>query len=258
MAVGSLTSAAFATPRGTRSRRAEPEVSSDGTSLSVGRPHRGRLLNGALLPETPWVRYRSGTDRFRYGTDELVTALEIAAKHVSDRLPGARLTVGDISVRRGGRLRPHRSHRNGRDVDVAFYMSDAEGAPVYAPRFIRVRNDGTSRESGVEARFDDARNWELVQSLLTSELVSVQYAFVSRALEQRLIEEGRRRGAGEDLLARAETVLDQPRAGGRHDDHFHVRIYCDRDDRPRCVDPPPYHAWRPTPAEAPQLALLAD
>ncbi len=254
-AVVSLTTVALAIPHGRHSPPATEPTSTDGTSLSIGRPNNGRLMNGALLPESEWLRYRSGDERFRYGTDELVAAVEIAAKHVMDAVPGARLTIGDISLHRGGRFRPHRSHRCGRDIDIAYYMVDADGSPAYAPRFVRFANDGTSRDHEYDTHLDDARNWELVSSLLSTQITSVQYMFVSHAIEQRLLDQARRVGADEELIARAETVLDQPRAGGRHDDHLHLRVYCDPDDRPRCVDPPPYHAWRPPDREAPQLAV---
>jgi penicillin-insensitive murein endopeptidase len=254
-----VASAALAIPprsQRARERRARVQLD-DGTSVSVGRATRGYLRNPSLLEESNWLRYRSGDARFRYGTDEMVRALEQAAKQVANELPGAELIVGDISRERGGRFTPHRSHRAGRDVDIAFYMRDADGAPVYPDRFVRFDGHGKSRITELGLSFDDARNWELVESLLTSEDLIVQYAFVSRALKRRLLVEGRRRGASEEVLMRAETVLQQPPRGGRHDDHFHVRVYCDANDKPVCIDRAPFHAWHPMAvAEAQQLARL--
>ena len=226
------------------------EVPDPESSVSVGSTTRGRLLNGRLLEESATLRYRSGSAALRWGTDELVGALERAAERVARRRPGAKLTVGDLSLSRGGRFRPHRSHRSGRDVDLAFYLQDEDRAPVYPQRFERIRADGTPRRDGEAFRFDDKRNWELVASLLTDPAIQVQHAFVSRGLERRLLAEGRRVGAAPDLVERARIVLSEPRRGGRHNDHFHVRIYCDPGDRPACRDRPPIHDWlvEPTPA----------
>ena len=237
-ALGLVSTAVASTPRGRRARRG-----SDPTSLSIGTPSRGRLQNAALLSESDYVRYRSGTDVFRYGTDEMVYALEQAGKEVAARAAGASLTVGDISQRRGGRFRPHRSHRNGRDVDVAFYMTDTDGGVAYAERFVRFRRSGSARDRDLPLRFDDARNWAFLASMLMSDKAPVQHVFVSNDLKRRLLTEARRQGASEELLDRAQRVLRQPSSGGRHDDHFHMRIYCAPGDRPRCRDSAPFHPW---------------
>jgi penicillin-insensitive murein endopeptidase len=123
-------------------------------------------------------------------------------------------------------------------------MSDTEGNPAYPERFERFGGDGRSRD--VEGLvFDDTRNWELMASLLQNEAAPVQYVFVSDRLKERLLAEGRRRGASRELLTRAYVVLSQPRRGGVHDDHFHIRIFCAPDDRPRCADRPPFYPWAP-------------
>ncbi len=257
-ALGLVASAALANPPRDGRQRARRVVPDDGTSVSIGRATRGRLRNPALMPQTAVLRYRSGDERFRYGTDEMIAALEEAAKHVEEELPGSALTVGDISRERGGRFRPHRSHRAGRDVDIAFYMHDADENAAYPDRFVRFNRRGKSRRSSLDLTFDDARNWKLVESLLTSDQVIVQYAFVSRALKRRLLAEGRRQGASEELLERADVVLKQPRRGGRHDDHFHVRVYCDPADAPVCIDRAPFHDWHPRAIEEARVMARLD
>jgi penicillin-insensitive murein endopeptidase len=211
-------------------------------SVSVGRPNRGRLVNGVLLGETETLRWRNPNEATRWGTEELVGLLQDGAQHVAAELPGAQLSVGDLSRRGGGRFRPHRSHTSGRDVDVGFYMSDASGAPSYAPRFVEFRADGVARGEE-ERRLDDARNWELLESWLGDGPIPVQWIFVSNEIKGRLLAEAARRGASAEIIARAEAVLQQPRRGGRHRDHFHVRIYCPHNDKPRCVDEPPFYPW---------------
>ncbi len=214
----------------------------DPSSVSVGRHNRGRLVHGAELREGDHLRFKSPDTDHHHGTDELVRALASAAERVWERLPGARLTVGDLSRPAGGRFRPHRSHQSGRDVDVGFYIVDLEGHPVDASRFLDFGPLGTTRREPTW-RFDDARNWHLVAHLLTQTDAPVQYMFVSRELRRRLLAEGARQGAEPEILARAAEVLYQPPRGGRHRDHFHVRVYCDVHDRPRCRDDGPHHPW---------------
>lgn len=227
----------------------EPAPPGPTPSLSIGRANRGRLRNGVQLQESELIRFKNGSpEHTRWGTAELVGMLERAAAHVARVLPGGRLTVGDLSRRNGGWFRPHRSHRSGRDADIVFYTMDEEEAPLEPITFVRYGRSGRGRgHHGQGTRFDDERNWELVAAMLTDRVAEVQYVFVSRRLRARLLETGERRGAAPDLLEKASIALEQPRRGGRHDDHFHVRIYCPADDLPRCRDTPPWRPWHPAP-----------
>ena len=230
-----------------RDRRAAatPLPPGDGTSRSIGRANRGRLEHGVELVESANVRYKAPSTEGRWGTAEMVGSLERAAAHVAATLPGARLTLGDIARPRGGRITPHRSHRNGRDVDVGFYYVDDAGTPVVEDRFVTVLRDGTAHDRGRVMRFDDARNWELIASLVSDAEAPVQYIFVSNVVRARLLAAAAERGAPADVVERAATVMMQPRRGSPHRDHFHVRVYCAPTDRPACVDEPPYYAWYP-------------
>ncbi|UJR81959.1 penicillin-insensitive murein endopeptidase [Sandaracinus amylolyticus] len=227
-------------PRPRRARRATP-------STSVGLPFRGRLRNGVLLRESEHVRYageyREG-GRF-YGTDELVQLIERSAARVSQRLPGARLSVGELSARQGGRVSGHRSHQNGRDVDIAFYMIDRDGRPYDPWGFAAFDRHGNGMPPNDALRFDDARNWELVARLVADPDARVQYVFVADTLRRRLLATARRRRAPASIVARAEQLLVQPSHGHPHRNHFHVRIYCPPADRPTCEDREPFHAWYP-------------
>ncbi|AKF05884.1 penicillin-insensitive murein endopeptidase [Sandaracinus amylolyticus] len=231
--------------------RVEPPVEG---SVSVGRHNTGRLLGGREIVESEHVRLKHPNGDQHHGTDELVTLLERSAATVAQQFPGSRLTVGDLSRRRGGRFRPHRSHRSGRDVDVGFYVVDTSGQLVYHDRFVDFRADGTTR-ANPDWRFDDARNWALVAAMVGQDDAPVQYMFVARWLKQRLLDYAASIGAPQELIDRASAILDQPSRGGRHEDHFHVRIYCPAGDRPRCVDDAPWHAWvaRPSAEELAQM-----
>ena len=216
-------------------------------SRSIGLPFDGRLRNGVLLRESAHLRY---TTEYReagnfYGTWELVQLIERAAYRVHRRLPGARLSVGELSARNGGRIPGHASHQNGRDVDLSFYMTDSGGRTFDPFAFARFKGNGEGRPPNQSLRFDDARNWELVSKLVADGDARVQYIFVGAAIRDRLLREGRRRGAPASVLDRATRLLAQPASGHRHDNHFHVRIYCSPANRPACRDQGPAHPWYP-------------
>lgn len=223
---------------------------------SVGWPWRGSLPGGVPLHESQLLRESPHCvvgGRF-YGTPELVGMLERSAASVASRL-----TVGELSTPGGGRVIGHRSHTNGRDADVAFYLAAPDGALFEADDYLDVHRDGTA--VGGVARFDDARNWALVRTWLSDPVARVQYVFVEAHLRARLLAEAQREGAGAELLARAGHTLMQPPRGDPHRDHFHVRVFCDPRDRPSCRDKAPYWPWYAGLAEengALPLATMTD
>jgi len=238
-------SVAFATPSD-RTRGPGARALSH-ASRSTGFPWDGRLRRGVLLHESANLRY---TTEYRAGGNfwgiwELVQLLERAAYRVNQRMPGAKLSVGELSQERGGRVPGHASHRSGRDADIAFYMLDARDQPYEPFGFAAFGANGRGRGVNSNLHFDDARNWELVAKLVADGDARVQYIFVSNALKQRVLREGRRRHASAAILNRAEAVLIQPSGANRHENHFHVRVYCPPASRPACRDRAPFHAWYP-------------
>ncbi len=214
-------------------------------SRSLRYPWDGQLSRGLRLPESEYVRYvgeYAPAGRF-FGTWELVQLLERGARRVAFRLPGARLSVGELSRPGGGRVDGHRSHESGRDVDVGFYVTNTDGKPIYSYAFADFDARGRGVAPNQYLRFDDARNWELIAKLLTDGDARVQHVFVSSPLRQRLLDEARRRGAPAGLIERAKMALAQPAHGHPHANHFHVRIYCAPADRGVCHDGPPYWPW---------------
>ncbi|MCB9594357.1 MAG: penicillin-insensitive murein endopeptidase [Sandaracinaceae bacterium] len=215
-------------------------------SRSVGFPWRGRLEHGVALRESRTVRIvpEYAGRGHQFGTWQLVQLLERAAERVEQRLPGARLSVGEISAEAGGHLDGHRSHQSGRDADVGFYMTDARGRPYEGIAFAEFGADGVGLGGNRMLRFDDARNWELVGKLVADGDARVQHIFVSNALERRLLREGRRRRAPQTVLDRAARVMSQP-GHHPHRNHFHVRVYCNPAERGACRDRAPFHSWYP-------------
>jgi hypothetical protein len=68
-------------------------------SRSLGYPWAGHLLRGLRIRESQYVRYMDEDARKArfFGTWELVQLLERAARRVAFRVPGAQLSLGELS-----------------------------------------------------------------------------------------------------------------------------------------------------------------
>jgi penicillin-insensitive murein endopeptidase len=217
----------------------DPEREGDG-SLSMGNTSYGRLVGGSHLVSDSDTHYVVPAHRNRnthYGTAELLALIHDTAHGLNNRFEGTRLAVGNMSTDGGGDIYWSRSHNSGRDADFAFFVEDADGNPVsVVPDLISMRADGTARYHP-NWRFDVERNWALIESLVTSQAARVQWVFIYAPLRAKLLDYAEDQGVDEAIIERAENVLRQPSDSARHDDHFHVRIYCSFEDRLEgCVD----------------------
>lgn len=197
---------------------------------SVGSPTEGALVGGERIESSKELRL---VGSLSYGLPRLVDMLERSAAHVAKKYPGSVLTVGDLSRKGGGEVDGHRSHESGRDADLGFYFTKG-GKPYLPRRFAAVAPTGAV--AGLPAvQFDDARNWALVESMLTDPKVHVLQIFVAHHLRARLLAQAARVGASPAVRSRAAEVLMQPRKALPHDNHFHVRIACPSGDR-ACIN----------------------
>jgi penicillin-insensitive murein endopeptidase len=238
-------------------RTVAPSSLEPAPSVSVGYPNRGRLQFGTRIGDDPVMRVKDSSLDSRFGTEELVRLIERAAREVGFRYPSSQLTVGDLSRPDGGRFRPHVSHQSGRDVDLGFYLLDRRWAPLGPHVFVRLNNQGLGKQWGGLYRFDAARNWALIESLLSDPAIDVQHVFVVNSIKRLLLRQAVKEHANPELLMRARRVITQPARGAPHRTHFHVRIYCADDDRPICKDRPPFYAWH-QPAESPPALSALD
>lgn len=228
----------------------------DGSSLSAGSHAKGALLHGVALPFQgdgyeihPDWRPRD----HRYATEEVARWLVEVFRQVAEAIPGSTAYLGDISGKRGGDGALHRSHASGRDVDIFYFACDASGRSLHAlPAMLHFGSDGRAerwspgrpgRGSGQpvpDAQFDAPRNWALVRAMLSDPVAEVQWIFIHRDLATLLLSEAEREGESPAIILRAEAVLHQPTDSQPHDDHMHVRLFCDPADRPYgCVDKGP-------------------
>lgn len=194
------------------------------TSESIGAPNRGQLENAEQLPRHRGYVMRD--PQRAYATLETTLWMLDAFDAVLEAHPRSpRVRVHDISRREGGRMRGHRSHQSGRDVDIAYYQKRCSG-PC---RFRRLQPD----------QLDAARQWTLLESWLRQD--RVEAIFIDYRLQEPLYNEARRRGATRGQLRRwfqypsgRTYPLGRVRHFPKHRDHLHVRFSCpDTDSRCR-------------------------
>lgn len=188
-------------------RRWKAEIASLG-SMAVGFVHSGRLVNAKRFPEGPdWIVV---SPEVAWATEETVNYLAEAIREVRAKFPYAPpLRVNGISNKEGGYLRPHKSHQNGRDVDVGFYYPTAE--PI--------------REREREKYINVPLNWAFIRALVTR--TDVQMVLVDRRVRKVIYDYAVQ--SGEDKAWLDSIFNDGPtgivRHARRHRDHFHVRFH---------------------------------
>lgn len=209
-------------------------VVSDGTSISVGKPSRGRIVDGVRLPDRGegfLTREVWRTRGNRYGTEELVDLLTAVSRRIAPKNTGIRLVVADLSGKGGGESRQwHRSHQNGRDVDLLYYVKDRTGKPIENDAMHVFRWDLVAAD-GSGLTVDIPRLWNLVRELLTAPEAPVQWVFMYQPIANALVEHAVKIGEPEVLVERARKACKQPGDSAPHNDHMHVRVYCSFADR---------------------------
>ena len=193
----------------------------NGRSVSYGTANRGKLYNGVALESTDGLKVRTVSNA--YGTERVIRLLKGAAFDVQARWPDApNLVVGDISYRRGGRIKKHKSHQSGRDADVSFFYR----GNVQTRDFVDMEHE----------TFDAVKNWHVFKTLIDTG--EVEYIFIDYPLQKVLYEYAMAIGYTEEEL---EPLLQYPRPKSMgvgiirhvrgHDDHWHIRFKCGPEDR---------------------------
>ena len=217
-----------------------------GQTISVGTVSDGYLHHAVRLADRGqgYERLRPG-EGTQYGTATLVGAIERAAREVADSFPGGHpLRVGDLSNPHGGAHSRHRTHRAGRDADLLFFARDAGGMAVQGDGWLRFDRFGLAMLRDRVFRFDEARNWHLVRTLVMDGQARVKWLFCSNQLKARLLRYAVRHERSPQAVVRATWVLHQPTRGASHDDHFHLRVGCDATERKLgCREQAPHWPW---------------
>ena len=192
-------------------------------SESRGHADRGRLRHGEPMPDGEgYIRI---FPHRTFGTYYTISEISRVLANYNQLYPDADpLMIGDISLRGGGRIRPHRSHRTGRDVDITYPRLDS--APNYN-RFHYIRRKN----------LDVARSFWLLKDFIDGG--QVEYIFVNRRWQRLLRKYAAEQGAPEAWLSAVfQNGSMRPgrsiiRHASGHDKHFHVRFKCQETDR-RC------------------------
>ncbi len=197
----------------------------DKMSLSIGHPNEGFQLRAKRLTSSRELQVRKSSRERVYGYPSLVLMLHRSARDVAKAAAGSVLLIGDLSAKSGGPLSGHHSHQSGRDADVGFYVTNLEDRPVPSQEFVAFDGEGKSKD-GSGVRFDDRRNWLLVESWAKDRRAGLAHVFVSDPLRARLLRYARQHPRHAPFVDKAAALLQQPENGEPHDDHFHVRISC--------------------------------
>lgn len=189
------------------------EVTTPTGGVSIGRPHRGRLTDGVQLPHSELYSIRF--DRLAYGTSVAVHGIVQAITTFREETGfEGELKIGAMSRRVGRRLRPHRSHQSGRDVDIRL------------PAMARAQDE--ARLSTHEV--DWFATFALIDAFVRTGVVQV--VFLERKFYRRLRHAGMRIGASDQRIA---AVMDVVRHSKGHTSHMHIRFICSP-TAPNCRD----------------------
>lgn len=222
-------------------------------STSIGAPHDGRIDGAIALPDYGpgfLSNPRRPNAGGNFGTVEMVQALIRAAAVVEREMPGSAVKINDLGLQHGGRIPHHGSHQSGRDVDVLFYLLDADGNPREG-KGVPIEPDGTGHdyadlaipEDDVPVRIDVPRTWRFLQALVEDERQELQRVFVVEHVRTMLLDHARSIGAPREAIQRIDDATCQPSAP--HDDHLHLRFFCTAEDiAAGCEDTFPMYDWR--------------
>jgi penicillin-insensitive murein DD-endopeptidase len=202
-------------------------------SLSVGYPNQGWQLRAKRLRRSGQLRIKASSEFNSYGHPALVLMLTRTAREVARGAPGSVMLVGDLSKEPGGKLPGHASHQSGRDADVGFFATNAKGRAIALDRFVAFGADGVARD-GSGLLFDDWRNWLLLEAWAQDRRAGLSHIFVATPLKHRLLAWAARRPAFRKRIDQVAALLKQPENAEPHDDHFHVRISCPKNQADIC------------------------
>jgi LysM repeat protein/murein endopeptidase len=180
-------------------------------TASYGRPYQGHLENGVIFP-SQFPGYHLRDENRSYTTPEVVGALLDAIEAVRTQFPDTcDLFIGDFSCANGGSAIHHRSHQNGRDVDIGMYAKGNRALDSF--------------HQMTEDILDAPKTWCLIENLVASQ--RVQYIFLDRRAQKVLYEYALTRGYDQAYLQRVfgnvrGSLIQHVR---NHYDHMHVRFF---------------------------------
>lgn len=189
-----------------------PEPKRTGGKTAKRRKHARVTV---ALPKTDDVYIKRPT--LAFGTDKTIRLMQRAiGQYKKQYRRSPKVLVGDLSRKGGGALKPHLSHRTGRDIDLGYVLK--------AEKSQRVRFGGVTPET-----LDVPRTWALLKAFIDTR--EVVYIFVDYNIQKQLYEYAKGRGVPQrELDALFQYPHGRRRAHGiirhwrSHRHHFHVRF----------------------------------
>jgi murein endopeptidase len=212
-------------------------------SISIGSTTYGYIVNSQQVHESESLKIlpRQKKRNLGYGSNDMVRLLEATGKRLY-KLRKRTFWIGNVGRRGGGDIIYSVSHNSGRDADVAFCYRDGKGRPLEPPDLVPLNNNGYS--SNYLFRFDPACTWDIVESLLIFPETNIQHIFISKPLKAQLMAYAARMNKPAALVKKVNAVVHQPTDSAPHNDHLHVRIYCNlQDTKGGCIQTGVVHPW---------------
>jgi murein endopeptidase len=160
-----------------------------------------------------------------YGTVEFLVKSSLLLNRLS---PGMMLEVGDLSDENGGRLRPHKSHQNGLDIDVGYFFNGKKD---------HYYGLSSTKGKGLSDDFDRSLHWKFFKSVMTYYHDKVYFILVHPSVKQAMCTEAAKAGdlvKGKEIDPIVFHTLRRLVPERGHYNHFHVRLKCPNKDE-RCV-----------------------
>jgi len=113
----------------------DPSVPNANPSIAHGQPNNGWLEGGINLPDEGEGYYHFyGSDPVDFddwGTLALINMTEGGGRSWNEEYSTFGGGFGDMSKQNGDSFPPHKSHQNGRDVDIRYVRKDSTEAPLH-------------------------------------------------------------------------------------------------------------------------------
>jgi penicillin-insensitive murein endopeptidase len=189
---------------------------------SIGTYNAGCISGAVSVPAngTGYQLMRLSRNR-AYGHPDLKQFIESLGQTAAQQHLGS-LLIGDLGQPRGGpTLSGHRSHQSGLDVDIWFLLSKQA-----ASRTLALNERETWNAPSVLAGQSDAINytqWSLANEKVleaAARMPEVDRIFVNASVKRELC-----------IRHTAQGWLRKIRPWWKHDDHFHVRLKCPKDNK---------------------------
>ncbi|MGR8997741.1 MAG: penicillin-insensitive murein endopeptidase [Gammaproteobacteria bacterium] len=199
----------------------QPAKSADGAQ-SIGTYNAGCLIGAVTVPAngTGYQMMRLSRKR-SYGHPDLKRFIEKLGQTVTAQHLGV-LLIGDLGQPRGGpTLSGHRSHQTGLDADIWFLLS-----PQAASRTLAFNERETWSAPSVLAGKSDALNytqWSPANEKILEAAArqpEVDRIFVNPSIKRELCKH-----------KTTHDWLRKIRPWWKHDDHFHVRLKCPKNNK---------------------------